>query len=179
MHFITILTATLLSLFASVFASPLEIRQTIDPPERYYLRTTVVNGQHKDCGTNKTNLWLYSHHTGAGLGDAGLSSNRSWAWEGYLNGSQQLFTYDNNQIGPWPLIVGYGSYQQWNPVTISIAAEPPSGQGFFFNSSGLQFNASYGGWLGKHIHHFILSEEMPLTSLQLVIGGMVCHSCSN
>lgn len=72
----------------------------------------MVNGDHEDFGSNKSALWLYSHHTGAGLGDAGLSSNRSWAMEAYLNGTQQVFTYENNQIGPWPLAIGYGPYQR-------------------------------------------------------------------
>lgn len=113
MHFSTVLSTTLLSLFALSQASPLQSRQTIDPPARYYLQTEVIEDpEHKDHGTNKTHLWLYSYHTGAGLGDAGLSSNKSWAWEGYLNGSQQLFTYENNQIGPWPLAIGYGPYQR-------------------------------------------------------------------
>jgi len=91
----------------------LDARQTTTtPPARYYLNTKVVNGNHKDTGTNKTNLWVYSHHTGAGLGDAGLSSNKSVAWEGYLNGTQQLFTYENNQIGPWPMSISTGPYQR-------------------------------------------------------------------
>lgn len=113
MHFSRVLASTLLSLLTLTTASPiLETRQTIDPPSRYYLRTEVVNGDHEDSGSNKTNLWLYSHHTGAGLGDAGLSSNQSVAWEGYLNDTQQLFTYENNEIGPWPLSIGYGPYQR-------------------------------------------------------------------
>lgn len=113
MHFATVLTATLLSLFALATSSPiLETRATIDPPAKYYLKTKVVNGKHEDVGTNKTNLWLYSYHTGAGLGDAGLSSNKSWAMEAYLNGSQQLFTYEGNQIGGWPLAIEYASYQR-------------------------------------------------------------------
>lgn len=90
----------------------LDKRQTITPPARYYLNTKVVNGNHKDTGSNKTNLWVYSHHTGAGLGDAGLSSNKSVAWEGYLNGTQQLFTTENNQIGPWPMVITTGPYQR-------------------------------------------------------------------
>jgi len=140
--------ATLLALFTLASASPiLETRQTVDPPARYYLRTHVVNGKHADVGTNKTNLWLYSYHTGAGLGDAALSSNKSVAWEGYLNGTQQLFTYTGDQIGPWPLAIGYGPYQQWNPVTISISATTSPGQEFFFNATGLQFNSTYSGWL--------------------------------
>ena len=113
MHFSFITSLSLLLTTAAVSASPiLERRQTIDPPARYYLETTVVNGDHEDFGSNKSSLWLYSHHTGAGLGDAGLSSNRSWAMEGYLNDTQQLFTFENNQIGPWPLAVGYGPYQR-------------------------------------------------------------------
>ncbi|EXJ91851.1 hypothetical protein A1O3_00401 [Capronia epimyces CBS 606.96] len=153
MHFSAMLATTLLSILTLATAVPvLEARQTIDPPASYYLQTKVVNGQHKDSGTNKTDLWLYSYHTGAGLGDAALSSNKSWAWEGYLNGSQQLFTYENNEIGPWPLAIGYGTYQQWGPVTISIAEGATAGQGFFFNSSGLQYNQSIGGWLGEDDH---------------------------
>jgi len=149
MHFPTVLTAALLSLCAFATSSPLlQTRKTIDPPALYYLRTKVVNGKHVDTGSNKTNLYVYSYHTGAGLGDVGLSPNKSSAMEGYLNGTQQLFTYENNQIGPWPLAIAYGnSYQQWSTATISIAQDPSTYQGFFFNSTGLQYNNSFGGWL--------------------------------
>ncbi len=122
MHFSVGLLTALLALFTSVAtAAPLseEKRATIDPPARYYLQTKVVNGNHTDYGTNKSDLWLFSYHTGAGLGDAALSSNKSWAWEGYLNGSQQLFTYEDNEIGPWPLAIVYAnSYQsEWERFT--------------------------------------------------------------
>jgi len=149
MHFTAVLTASLLSILSLTTASPLDTRQTqtIKPPPLYYLRTKVVNGAHKDTGSNKTNLYLYSYHTGAGLGDAGLSSNKSIAMEGYLNGTQQLMTYPNNSIGPWPLAVQDGFYQEWNQVTISIAGYNTYDTGFFFNSSGLQYNGSTGGWL--------------------------------
>jgi len=149
MHLATVFTATLLSLITFSTASPLlQTRQTIDPPPLYYLRTKVVNGDHKDTGSNKSDLWVFSYHTGAGLGDAGLSSNKSWAWEGYLNGSQQLFTYPNNEIGPWPLALAYAnSYQRWAEASISISAQATSYQGFFFNDTGLQYNNSAGGWL--------------------------------
>ena len=113
MYFTTVLTTALLSISSLVTASPLDKRQaqTVTPPKLYYLRTKVVNGAHKDSGSNKTNLYVYSYHTGAGLGDAALSSNKSIAWQGYQNGTQQLMTYPNNQIGPWPLSVQYGAYQ--------------------------------------------------------------------
>jgi hypothetical protein len=169
MHFST-LTTSLISLFAIATASPLNTRQTTTtPPARYYLETKVVNGNHKDYGTNKTGLFLYSYHTGAGLGDAALSSNKSIAWEGYLNGTQQLFTTAGNNIGPWPLSVSFAQYTGmsektstcslltpsavWNPAMISIASQPSVG-GFFFNSTGLQFNytgAGTNGWLGTCI----------------------------
>ncbi|KIW68618.1 hypothetical protein PV04_04552 [Phialophora macrospora] len=149
MHFTTILTASLLSILSLATASPLDTRQTqtVKPPALYYLRTKVVNGAHKDTGSNKTNLYVYSYHTGAGLGDAALSSNKSIAWQGYLNGTQQLMTYTNNTIGPWPLSVQNGFYQEWNQVTISISDTPTYNAGFFFNSSGLQYNGTTGGWL--------------------------------
>ena len=112
MHFTTVLTTTLLSALSLTTASPLDTRQTTTTtPSLYYLRTKVVNGAHKDTGSNKTNLYVYSYHTGAGLGDAALSSNKSSAWQGYLNGTQQLMTYANNQLGPWPLSVQDVTYQ--------------------------------------------------------------------
>ncbi len=113
MYFTAALTTALLSICSFTTASPLDTRQTqtVTPPKSYYLRTKVVNGAHKDSGSNKTNLYVYSYHTGAGLGDAALSSNKSIAWQGYQNGTQQLFTYANNSVGPWPMSVQYGPYQ--------------------------------------------------------------------
>ena len=113
MYFTTVLTASLLSLFSFTTASPLDKRQTgtITPPATYYLRTKVVNGAHKDSGSNKTNLYVYSYHTGAGLGDAALSSNKSIAMSGYLNGTQQLMTFPGNQLGPWPFSILDAPYQ--------------------------------------------------------------------
>lgn len=111
MHFLVHFAVTLFSVFSFTTASPIEARQTITPPSLYYLRTKVVNGAHKDTGTNKTGLYVYSYHTGAGLGDAALSSNKSIAWQGYLNGTQQLMTTATNQLGAWPLAIAYGPYQ--------------------------------------------------------------------
>ncbi|KIV86147.1 hypothetical protein PV11_01780 [Exophiala sideris] len=150
MHFTTAVSAAALSLFAIASASPiLETRDTT-PPAQYYLQTKVVNGAHNDTGSNKDGLYVVSYHTGAGLGDAGLIANKTNAWIGYLNGTQQLFTYPNNEIGPWPLAIVASTgnyYQAWYEATISIASEPVNYEGFFFNSSGLQYNQSVGGWL--------------------------------
>ncbi len=38
---------------------------------------------------------------------------------------------------------------EWNSVTIGIADIDTYNAGFFFNSSGLQYNGTTGGWLGK------------------------------
>ncbi|RMD40061.1 hypothetical protein DV735_g5082, partial [Chaetothyriales sp. CBS 134920] len=119
---------------------------TVTPPSLFYLQTQVV-GALPDCGTNKNGLWLYSFHTGAGLGDAVLSRNKSSALQAYLNGTQQLFTYPNNKIGPWPLGITYVPYSLFNYVTISIAQSGPPLQGFFYNETGLHFNQSAGGWI--------------------------------
>lgn len=116
MHFNLPSMAAILALTNLVTASPLlHERQdstssdTVTPPDRYYLQTKVI-GDNKDSGTNKDGLYLYSYHTGAGLGDIGLS-NVTTSWVGYLNGTQQLFTYPNAPY-PWPMNVQlYGPYQ--------------------------------------------------------------------
>jgi hypothetical protein len=110
MTFSTLLTLLLTIVATLVAAAPATRENTVPPPSRYYLQTKVV-GKHKDCGSNKNDLWLYSHHTGAGLGDAAFARNKSSAMEGYLNDTRQVFTYAGNQIGPWPLAVSWGPYQ--------------------------------------------------------------------
>ncbi|KAL6251802.1 hypothetical protein RBB50_002012 [Rhinocladiella similis] len=175
MQISTLLTTAILSVFGLATASPLlQTRQTTEPPSRYYLRTSVVNGEHIDAGTNKSDLWVFSYHTGAGLGVAGLSPNKTSAWEGYLNGTQQLFTYPNNEIGPWPLSLVFGnSYQRWVEADISISAINPQYQGFFFNSSGLQYNQSAHGWLACD-----WSLQSPQLFNVVYGGGPYPSSCS-
>ncbi|RMZ86989.1 hypothetical protein DV736_g5789, partial [Chaetothyriales sp. CBS 134916] len=123
-----------------------ESATTVAPPPLFYLKTQVI-GDLPDCGTDKDSLWLYSFHTGAGLGDAVLSTNKSYAMQAYLNGTQQLFTYLDNTIGPWPLRISYLPYSLFSYVTISIAEAGPPQEGFFYNETGLHFNQSAGGWI--------------------------------
>jgi len=132
--------------FSSAFNFRFLSRRQSTPNELYYLQTRIVDAT-GDCGTNKDGLYVYSHHTGAGLGDAGLSPNISDAMQGYLDGSQQLFTFPNNQGYPWAMQIYEGPYQQWNLVTISAAAQISQGIGFFFNNTGLQINETSNGWL--------------------------------
>ncbi|KIW13467.1 hypothetical protein PV08_08655 [Exophiala spinifera] len=170
----TLLATALLSLSGLATASPLlQTRQTTEPPARYYLKTKVDNGKHVDTGTNKTDLWVFSYHTGAGLGAAGLSPNKTDAWEGYLNGTQQLFTYPENEIGPWPLsFSSLNLYERWLEADISIASINEA-QGFFFNSSGLQYNQSSGGWLACD-----WSLQSPQLYNVVYGGGPYPSSCS-
>ncbi len=117
MRLFTVL-ASLLALGGLAVAAPAagDRANTVPPPALFNLQTKVMPGL-DDCGCNKNNLWVYSYHTGAGLGDACLSSNKTRAMEAYLNGTRQLFTYPNNQIGGWPMAVTYIPYSRmWRPV---------------------------------------------------------------
>ena len=114
MHFTTAVSAAALSLFAVSSASPILDSRATTVPAQYYLQTKVINGDHKDTGSDKNNMYIFSYHTGAGLGDAALIANKTDAMIGYLNGTQQLFTYPENNIGPWPLaiVASTGNYYQ-------------------------------------------------------------------
>ena len=109
MYFSTLL-ASAAALASVVVAAP--AAREVKPPAKYYLQTKVQPDQ-KDCGSDKNDLWLYSYHTGAGLGDAALGANKSLAMEAYYNttDSQQYFTYEGNELGGWPLAVQSGPYQ--------------------------------------------------------------------
>lgn len=94
-----------LTLTSLAQASPLQARQA---PDRFYLQTQVVPGVN-DCGSNKQGLYVYSYHTGAGLGVATASPEAPSSWF-YLNDTQLLWTYPDNEIGPWPTTIDYYSY---------------------------------------------------------------------
>ena len=118
--FVQALTLLSLTVATSAAPAPQPATSTVAPPSKYKLQTKVV-GKHKDCGSDKDGLWLYSYHTGAGLGDAALSSNKTWGWEGYLNKTSTEQVFETN-IGPWPLAVTYGPYQG---KLISVAQGSP------------------------------------------------------
>lgn len=82
--------------------------ETRAPPTNFKLKTTVINGKN-DTGTKKGNLWVYSYHTGAGLGDAALDSNKTVGNVGHLNASDNalLFTIGQYQ---WPMVLDYEPY---------------------------------------------------------------------
>ena len=62
-------------------------------------------------------------------------------------------------------------------VTISIAVSDGGSSGFFFNQTGLQYNATYGGWLGK-LFPTIASVYLIANLPQHVTGGTESHNSS-
>lgn len=106
MHPLTVLSYAVVALSSCASASPIEARQA---PDRFYLQTKVVPGI-ADSGTDKNGLYVYSYHTGAGLGAATESAGVPTGWF-YLNDTNLFWTYENNTIGPWPVSVQYGPYQ--------------------------------------------------------------------
>lgn len=113
MHSHSILASATLALTHLASASPLsklfQARQTA-APAKFYLQTSVLAGN-TDTGSNKHGLYVFSYHTGAGQGMAAADNiNPAGSWF-YLNGTELLWTYDDNEIGPWPVEIEYGAYQ--------------------------------------------------------------------
>lgn len=105
------LASAILTLSSFTIASPVQPRQT-SQSNRFFLQTQVIPGIN-DCGTNKNGLFVFSYHTGAGLGAAAAepqSDTDDWF---FLNETDTglYFSYTNNTIGPWPTTLEYGPYQ--------------------------------------------------------------------
>lgn len=141
-------------------ASPIEARQNLDT---FLLETQVVPGNY-DCGSNKGGLYIFSYHTGAGLGIAAGSPEPTSGTHFYLNDTTLTWTYDGNEIGPWKTSIIYGPYQckpldtsntfsmltkdiAFNPISISIATDDDATPGFSISGNVLTTNATEGGWL--------------------------------
>jgi len=149
MRFITS-TITILSVVASAVGQSLSLNTS----EAYYLRTQLKSNQ---TGQGKhEDLWLSAYHTGAGLNDAVLNSNRSRAIAGFTNATNitnpdgGFFQYQEFDLGsafPWGLYIqGGDAYSAWQPVRVNAGY----GSGYFaLNSTGLQWYGygSFGGWL--------------------------------
>lgn len=150
MHFCHVFFPLLLGLVHVTGTFAVDPVNPIPPPARYNLQTKVV-GDHKDCGSDKNNLWLYSYHTGAALGDAALSPNKSSAWEAYLNDTRQSFTLGGIHTAPWYLsIIWYNPYTNFDFVEMTVLGRRGEQQGFYFNETGLQRNSSGGQWYGTY-----------------------------
>ncbi|KAL6720344.1 hypothetical protein ACLMJK_002265 [Lecanora helva] len=107
----------------------------------YYLLTQVIGNGSVD----KNDLYVSGYHTGAGTNDVTLGGV-DVASKGYFNGTHQQFDYETSF--PWGLSMGGDTnYAAWELAMIDGGE---GSEGFFFNSSGLQWNETYegfGGWL--------------------------------
>lgn len=150
-----------LSTIISAFALTGTTLASINTTREYELHTQLKPGQVSKQRFN--NLWLVASHTGAGLNDAVLYSNKSYAIKGFENATNitqsdgqpffnQLFDLGGNY--PYDLyIADVNFYAAWEPVRINGGS---GAGGFFMNNSGLQWNSSpsgpagsneFGGWL--------------------------------
>ncbi|KAG9838235.1 hypothetical protein KCU98_g9301, partial [Aureobasidium melanogenum] len=150
-----------LSTIISAFALAGTTLASINTTREYELRTQLKPGQ--DSKERFDNLWLVASHTGAGLNDAVLYANRSYAIKGFENATNitqsdgqpffnQLFDLGGNF--PYDLYVAdVNFYAAWEPVRINGGSGTG---GFFMNSSGLQWDSdpsgpaasnAFGGWL--------------------------------
>ncbi|GAB7335683.1 hypothetical protein MBLNU13_g07993t1 [Cladosporium sp. NU13] len=116
------------------------------------------------------NLYVSSYHTGAGLSDATFVRNASIAAKGFLDATNTSTAeapnyfqeFDLGTEFPWSLKLALSdtAYSGWQPVRIDAGAGGSSprgeGDGFFINSTGLQWNSSpgsdsapeaFGGWI--------------------------------
>jgi hypothetical protein len=102
----TLIIASLLA--ATALATPISDIETRAPPTNFKLKTTVINGKN-DTGTKKGNLWVVSYHTGAGLGDATLVSNKTIGNVGHLNASNNALLFSIGDY-EWPMVLDYEPY---------------------------------------------------------------------
>lgn len=100
MHLPNFLLILSLILPSIIIASPFTTRQVNQ--EEYYLKTRTI-----DPFSDKNNLYVVTYHTGAGLNDAVLVSNITYASKGYFNDGFQLF--DFRTIFPWRMTLGGAS----------------------------------------------------------------------
>jgi len=121
----------------------------------YYLRTCVVPGQ-DESKSKYESLYIWSYHTGAGLGDAVASASRErFADPAFLNSSYQL--WDLGNPFPWYLrLDAPAPYTAWADVQINAAI--PGQAVFKLNDTGLvvdeqlaagSYASAWRGWISK------------------------------
>ncbi|KAI5209967.1 hypothetical protein E4T39_00509 [Aureobasidium subglaciale] len=140
MHLSTVLSVAALA--ATALAS-------LNTSREYQLQSQLKPGQASKKRFDS--LWLVASHTGAGLNDAVLYTNKSSGIKGFANDTNitqsngkpyfdQLFDLGN--AFPYDLyIADVNFYAAWEPVRINAGT---GAGGFFFNSSGLQWDESPG-----------------------------------
>ncbi|KAL2041849.1 hypothetical protein N7G274_005634 [Stereocaulon virgatum] len=129
---------TVLPLISTAISAPPDTI-TVVPPSRYHLKTCVVGGGHAD----KEGLYASGFHIGAGINDVTLEGIEV-ASIGFLNGTYQQFDYGTPF--PWGLNMGGAdNYAAWEFALVDTGF---GSEGFFFNSSGLQWTETEGGFSG-------------------------------
>ncbi|KAF2723839.1 hypothetical protein K431DRAFT_282532 [Polychaeton citri CBS 116435] len=139
---------------------------TLNTSRSYLLHTSLKPHQPKKSRFN--DLYLYSYHTGAGLGDAVLTPNSTVASKGFLNGTNitsptgKKFYNQEFDLGgdfPWALVPAPYTieYTAWQPVRINAGqGVVDEYSGFFINGTGLQWSTApeseasrnlFGGWI--------------------------------
>jgi len=115
--------------------------------QEFYLKTKLISGATKFDG-----LYTYSYHTGAGLGDATLISDKSVATKNWFNDtSLNAQVSGNDYVWGWQPIVA--DYVAWNPVQINSLGP---GQVDFFVLNGSRLTAPSMGapsWLACDWSH--------------------------
>nr|POE72145.1 hypothetical protein CFP56_12021 [Quercus suber] len=142
--------------------------------KEYHLKSKVK--PHQDASKSRFDgLYIQSYHTGAGLGDATLSTkNATAAAKLYLvptnetlaNGkvsNKALFDYGTSF--PWTFVQSFGSnlYAGWEPVRINAgdgSGENIETVGFFTDANGLEWqnapgakDGEFGGWIACEWWH--------------------------
>ncbi|MCJ1455477.1 hypothetical protein MMC28_005832 [Mycoblastus sanguinarius] len=121
---------------------------TVTPPARYYLKTQVISSSYNSTrnstgNSTKDGLYVSGYHTGAGTNDVTLQGIVD-ASVGFLNASYQQFDYGTSF--PWGMDVGDDTnYAGWEFAYINVGY---GSDGFYFTSSGLQWNVEDGGFDG-------------------------------
>lgn len=141
--------------------------QALNTSREFNLRTQLKAGQ--ESKADYDGLWLYAHHTGAGMNDAMFTSNRSHAIPGFLNatglsdGDGQALSglvFDLGSQGiPWSMLpaLSVNFYAAWQPVRINAGGAATEQGAFWINGTGLQWTnagsgttrSSFGGWYGE------------------------------
>lgn len=154
----------LISAVAALSVATSALATNFNTSQEYILQTQLKPNQ--IAKGRFSHLYVVASHTGAGLNDAVLYSNKSFAAMGFLNStnltnpdggfySRQEFDLSGGQI-QWGMSIAYANLESaWEPVRISANGIGGS-SAFFINETGLQWadnaespksTSQFGGWL--------------------------------
>jgi len=134
--------AALFSTAAVAVPAPQATSEALKPNEFYIKTSSKVK--------EFDSLWLFSYHTGAGLGDAAFNKSSQYKEKAYFSGTN--LTFNLGTTFPWGLELAYEPYTTFSPVTINVGVGQP---GFSLDknhhivyNNALQLGVGdFGGWL--------------------------------